>query len=57
MSNSLYVYVAVLCAMVLPYFWKKASDIKSRRETLFFLATCLTNGILVLAVILVITTR
>lgn len=57
MSNSLYVYVAVLCAIVLPYFWKKASDTKPRMESLFLLATCLTNGILVLAVILVITTK
>ena len=32
MSNSLYVCIAVLSAIILPYFWKKASDTKSRWE-------------------------
>ena len=56
MSNSLYVYIAVLCALILPYFWKKASDTKACWKELFLFASCLTNGVLVLAIILVITT-
>lgn len=57
MSNSLYVCIAVLSAIILPYFWKKASDTKSRWEGLCLLASCLISGVLVLAIILVITTR
>lgn len=57
MSIGLFFYSAILCAVILPYFWSKASDPKCTKKDLFLLGSCLVNGLLVFAVILVITAK
>ena len=57
MSNSAYAYTALFCAVILPYLWMKASRTEGTKSFLFLLGTCLANGALVLALMLVITTR
>lgn len=51
MSIGLLFYSAILCAVILPYFWSKASDPKCANKDLFLLGTCLINGFLVFAII------
>lgn len=56
MSNSLYVYIAVLSAIIFPYSFAKAISDKNFHKNLFLFVSCLVSGVLVFSVILVITT-
>ena len=55
MSNTSYIYCAVLIAAILPYFGSKILETGKEQKIPFLLLTCILNALLVLLLIIIIT--
>ncbi len=51
MIASIYVYIATICAAVLPYFLVKAIDKECKKRDYYLLGMCLISGLLVFTLI------
>ena len=54
MTASICIYLAIICAAVLPYFLVKAIDKECKNKDYFLLGTCVLSGVLMYALIIII---